>query len=345
MKQWFLLGVAVVLSMFASQSCSDDNRGEAVKPGVTDKPDAPDKKAPLTCFDQAPAGSVSAAPPRAFTGGTCPTLRPGMNDIQSTTTRQFMLAVPSILKDGERLPVVFLWHWLGGSANDFYTRAEVQKAVDAQRFLAVIPEAKAGSTFKWPYSAVDSQGALEEELVFFDDMLSCVAAAYSIVNNCVSSVGVSAGALWTAQLASYRGDYLSSFISLSGGTGGVIKPWSPPPHKMPGLVLWGGPTDNCFGLLMFQQTSQTLETELVNGGHFFLECIHNCGHVQPPLPAGSASAFQALWQFVFDHPYWLAPGESPYKTMGVPAGLPEWCGIGQGSAIPRTGECLDPPAC
>lgn len=30
-------------------------------------------------------------------------------------------------------------------------------------------QAKAGSTFKWPYSAVDSQGALDEELAFFDD--------------------------------------------------------------------------------------------------------------------------------------------------------------------------------
>lgn len=161
----------------------------------------------------------------------------------------------------------------------------------------------------------------------------------------MSSVGVSAGALWIAQLASYRGDYLSSFISLSGGTGGVIEPWSAPGHKMPGLVLWGGPTDSCFGLLMFQQTSLMLESELVNGGHFFLEFVHNCGHVQPPLPAGMASAFQGLWQFVFDHPYWLAPGESPYAAMGIPAGLPEWCGIGRGSATPRVGQCLEPPAC
>jgi hypothetical protein len=164
--------------------------------------------------------------------------------------------------------------------------------------------------------------------------------------NCVSSSGVSAGALWTDQLVGMRGDWIANFMSLSGGTGGLlIKPWTAPKHKMPGFVLWGGPTDNCFGVMNFVETSHDLEENLTSGGHFFLECIHNCGHGVPPFePPAGESKFQSLWQFALDHPFWLKPGESPYSS-GLPSDLPPWCAIGEGSATPATGACPEPPGC
>jgi predicted esterase len=294
--------------------------------------------AALRCSDAPPAGAALAAPPKAYSGGTCPMLMPGVNTIRSTIDRQFILVTPADLGANERVPVIFLWHWLGGDANDFFERGEVQNAVNAQRFIAVIPEAKDGTPFKWPFSAADTQQALDEELVFFDDMLSCVSAEFAVNENCVATAGVSAGALWSAQLASYRGEYLSSFLSLSGGTGGLIKPWGNPAHKLPAIVLWGGPQDTCI-VINFQDTSHDLEQHLTAGGHFFLECVHNCTHNEPPFPAGNTSKYEPLWQFVFDHPFWLAPGQSPYTQGGIPAGMPEWCGIGAGSATIRTGEC------
>jgi hypothetical protein len=30
-------------------------------------------------------------------------------------------------------------------------------------------------------------------------------------------------------------------------------------------------------------------------------------------------------------------------ATGIPAGMPEWCGIGKGA--PRAGECIDPSQC
>jgi len=96
----------------------------------------------------------------------------------------------------------------------------------------------------------------------------------------------------------------------------------------------------------FNEASRTLEADLTSGGHFFLECIHNCGHAKPPLDVPpDASAFAPLWQFVFDHPYWLEAGDSPYAHDGIPALLPTWCSIGQDTAVPRTGECPDGPGC
>jgi predicted esterase len=299
-----------------------------------------------TCADPAPEGAVHAAPLPAYSGGTCPALVAGSNDLPSGgATRRFVLVVPSDLGANETVPLVFLWHWLGGDPEDFVERGDVQSAVDTQRFIAVAPASKGDLQFQWPVSIIDSDSRAEEDFAFFDDMLACVAEQFSVNTDCVSSVGVSAGALFTDQLAGGRGDRLSSIVSLSGGVGGVIKPFGNPEHRMPALVLWGGPTDDCVGVLSFQTLSTTLESDLTSRGHFLVECVHNCGHSTPPFEPSQGSLFGSMWQFAFDHPFWLSPGVSPYQSIGLPAGMPAWCGIGKGGATPREGECINPSEC
>jgi predicted esterase len=299
------------------------------------------------CGDPVPAGATEASDPPKYSG-TCPTLVAGENTISSSgNDRQFMLALPSNLPAGANLPVIFLWHWLGGSAQDFYDKGEIQTAVDTQHFIAVLPEKKGDVAFTWPATSLDTQAREDEELQFFDDMLACVSQQFSVDRNCVGSAGVSAGALWTDQLAGYRSQYLSSFISLSGGTGGIaVKPWHTPTHHLPGIVLWGGDTDACLNVLYFRDLSHDLEDHLTQEGDFFVECIHNCGHAEPPMDAPPGeSAYAALWQFVLDHPFWTSAGQSPYLQNGLPSDMPAWCGIGKDSATPRTGECVNPSAC
>jgi predicted esterase len=293
-----------------------------------------------TCSDDPPPGSPAPPAPKAYSGGMCPMLMAGDNTFASSgNMRTFKLAVPANLQPTEKLPVVFMWHWLGGSAQSFYDKAEVQAAVDSQRFLAVLPSSKGDTLFKWPFETFESQARMDEEFDFFDDMLACVAQQFNVNLNCVSSAGVSAGALFTDQLAGGRGDYLSSIISLSGGVDGAIRPWGHPSHHMPALVLWGGPTDICI-VINFQDASKALEAALVKDGNFILECIHNCGHSEPPFDAPMGlSTYAGLWQFVFDHPYWIPPGKSSYTVNGMPNGMPTWCGLGPGSAVPRVGPC------
>jgi poly(3-hydroxybutyrate) depolymerase len=269
----------------------------------------------------------------------------GRNSIVSEgEDRELILVVPDALGPDEVLPVVFLWHWLGGEAQDFFERAEVQAAADAERFIAVIPEAKGDLQLKWPYSLVDSDDRIDEEAAFFDDMLACVADQYAVNRSCVSSAGVSAGALWTSQLAPRRSGLLASFISLSGGVGAdgdwfnPIQEWAGAAHAMPALVLWGGPTDFCG--VNFQATSQHLEDALAADEHFLLECVHDCSHAEPPLvPPDGMSKYSMLWRFVLDHPFWLDAGASPYQAGGLPAEFPAWCALGAGNARIRDGEC------
>ena len=294
------------------------------------------------CFEAPPDGAEAPPALPEYSGAACPALAPGLNTMESVDgPREFILVEPSDLQPDEIVPVVFLWHWLGGDADSFLEEGAVQEAADQYRFVAVIPEDKDDLLFRWPFSAVDSDARAQEEYIFFDDMLACVAETYPIEPNCVSSVGVSAGALWTAQLAGGRGEYLSSIVSLSGGTGGAVKPWTSSMHAMPAFVLWGGPMDTCI-VLNFEQTSADLEQNLVADGHSIIECVHNCAHSAPPfdVPDG-LTAFAPMWEYVLDHPYWLEDGESPWDA-GLPASVPPWCRMGAGNADIREGMCGEP---
>jgi len=302
------------------------------------------------CGDEPPIGAIVAPEIPAY-GGSCPPIITGYaenvwNVLPSQVgnnmyDRRFLVIVPDDLEPDEHLPVMFMWHWLGGDAQDFYERAEAQDAVNRMRFIAIIPQGgDQGVQFQWPYTALDSDEALEAEFRFFDDMLSCVNEQFNVDKDCVSSVGVSAGALMTSQLAGGRGDRLASFLSLSGGTGGTfVKPWTEPRHKMPGLVLWGGENDTCI-VINFQDTSHDLEMHLQEGGHFVVECIHNCNHSTPPFDVSDGmTAFAPLWDFMFAHPYWLEAGESPYNSAGLPPSMPTWCAVGVGNAVPPPEPC------
>jgi predicted esterase len=325
---------------------------------TTGAPDPTDTDDPPSghprCGDAPPPDAVLAPEIPAYEGA-CPIIETGFMDGQPPNflpqqvgpnmyQRSFLVIVPEDMTPDERLPVMFMWHWLGGSAQDFYERAAAQDAVDRLRFIAVIPNGRdtdQGTLFKWPFSIADADESMQAEFKFFDDMLACVHEQFNVDKDCVSSVGVSAGALFTSQLlAGGRGDRLASFLSLSGGTGGAfVKPWTPPAHKMPALVLWGGPNDFCVAV-DFEQTSQDLEQKLVEGGHFVTECIHNCNHSTPPfeVPEGM-TPFAPLWDFMFDHPYWLRPGESPYNEIGLPPSMPAWCAVGVGNAVPPAEPC------
>lgn len=303
---------------------------------------------PLACFGEPPADAP--APPELVDAAGCPALAAGANTVDG---RKFLIAMPSDTKADEKLPVVFLWHWLGGSGQGFIDKAEVQTAVDHYRFIGVAMEAKGDLQFKWPVLSAstpifgNSDARVEEDLKFFDRTLACVNKSFHINRQCVSSVGVSAGALFTQVLAGKRSDVLSSIESLSGGEGNPVRAWNEGPHKLPAMVLWGGPTDNCLNLFSFEQLSKNLESKLGPNGHFLVECIHNCGHAVPPfepLP-NSPTTFGVMWEFVLDHPRWLKAGDSPWLKSGFPNGFPSWCGMGVGKATPRVGVCKDKSSC
>jgi hypothetical protein len=312
----------------------------------------------VRCGVPAPEGAPRALPAPRYSGGTCPRLVPGRNVLRTAGgMRAFHLVVPRGGDAGAApMPLLFGWHWLNGSATGFIERGQVQANADRRRFIGAFPEKKGdlGIGFGsvrfdpgWPYLNFHTPARIEEEAQFFDDMLACIAAQYPVDLDCVSSAGVSAGALWTAQLAQVRSERLASAIILSGGIGpatvlgaGLIdaRTWSGARHRLPMMILWGGPIDQCG--LNFNVASRNLQNAVGRAGHFIEECLHNCGHTVPPVDP--MYGIGAIWQFFLDHPYWLAPGDSPYLAAGLPMSAPTWCAIGAGRATPRVGSCPDP---
>ncbi|HEY1555175.1 MAG TPA: hypothetical protein VGF94_10125 [Kofleriaceae bacterium] len=360
-----------VLALACTFACGGHGggAGEPDAPAMRPTPDAPRPDAPapdaasyrFLCQAPPPLDAPQPLGPPPPAAG-CPALVAGTNTITSSgVTRTFQLVLPTTPRPGEAYPVMFMWYWLGGSSDGFITDGEVQAAVDDERYIAIVPNdigayvlGDTSFDVRWPFDVTQSPDRMNQEFTFFDDMLACVEQQYDINQSCVSTVGVSAGALFNDQLAQARSQTLSAFISLSGGVDDtIIKPWAGASRALPGIVLWGGDGPpvtqtkdilGCFGIGMdFSVASHDLEQSLVAGGNFFIECEHNCGHVEPPVdsPPGQ-SKFAGIWQFAFDHPFWLAPGASPYLTTGLPDTLPGWCGIGAGGATPRTGDC--PPA-
>ena len=310
----------------------------------------------MRCGAFAPAGVMHAPPPPAYSGGTCPTLAPGRNVLTSSgARRELLLIVPEGYDPAtERVPLVVLWHHIAGDASALARDVQAQANADELRFIAAIPEKKgdltisiAGYSFDpvWPYLEATSADRLREEVVFFDDMLSCIAAAYAIDTDCVSTGGVSSGGLFVPQLIERRSDRLASAIIVAGGIGPAtsygsdVRGFTSAAHRLPVLIGWGG-DDTCG--VDFARASRNFEARL--DGHFLMECIHNCGHGPPPVD-DPAYGLSLVWNFVFDHPFWLPDGRSPYLDNGFREGTPSWCGIGAGSAVPRTGSCPSTTSC
>ncbi|MFV8748974.1 hypothetical protein ACNOYE_00325 [Nannocystaceae bacterium ST9] len=300
------------------------------------------------CGTEPPEGA-ELAPPLPTYAGTCPILEPGELNLIDTGggERSFILVVPSDLAEGEVLPVMAMFHWLGADANSFYERAEVQAAVDYYRFIAIIPNGRDIDDFvpfRWPFAVSDLDFLMDQDFDFFDDMLACVAEQFDVDKECVSAMGVSAGAMFSSMLASRHGDRLASYISLSGGVGGLIKPWQTGGNVMPAMVLWGGRQDFCIAI-DFAVASKQLEMDLEAAGHPVVECIHNCTHAtppfEPPIDQPDLPTFAPTWEFMLAHPYWLEDGYSPYSEFdSMPAPWPEWCAFGANHAVERVGECM-----
>lgn len=293
------------------------------------------------------AGSrTSTTPPPlpAYSDGACPRLVGGRTSSTSVITgftsrgvpRQFRLLVPRAYDGTRPFPVMFAWHWLNASSASFVRDGELETAVEQMEFITVLPDKKLRPdgnkqyVFDWPFAEPTGQG-IEEELVFFDDMLACVGQQYNVDLRRIYGIGVSAGALWVTHLSTTsRVQHFAAIESLSGGLGEVAGAWrmnyTPQPNKFPTLVLWGGAND-WLGL-SFDRASRRYQDALLADGHFVLSCVHDAGHAMPPImgPAGQ-TRFYALWRFMLDHPYGLAPGDSPYATSGVPPEMPSWCTI------------------
>lgn len=215
----------------------------------------------------------------------------------------------------ENLPVVFVWHPLGGTARDMVNWLDLDTYAEDVGAIVVIPNSLDSNLFEWDFW----NGGTDDQTLY-DDLRTCVSQEFNANMKKVSATGMSAGALWTTWLAIHRGDTLSTVLPFSGGTD-PVQSYSTPASKFPALINYGGDEDVFSGggaAVDFKQTSINFSNELYADAHEVVLCNHNLGHTIPPEGRDMMDA-------------WLTT-----QTYGEPntvdlAALPDYCMLYDGS--------------
>lgn len=223
--------------------------------------------------DAGPKGPTPAKPISYSAGSACPKLVKGENTFWSWgIDRKVDIYLPKNTNDAGLL---FLWHGLGGSKENFGKGMNAQGLANALQAVVAVPQGGVKFT-GWGWGNEDEA---TEDAALFDDLLTCIDGQFDIDNARVWSMGFSAGALWTSWLAMHRSTFLASAVAWSGGTGENSNKYKTPKRKIPMLLAWGGPNDNAG--MKFQQTTLTMAKNLRKDGHFVTTCDHGLGHTIP----------------------------------------------------------------
>lgn len=255
---------------------------------------------------------AGTAPLAAVSDGACPDLDDGNVDLVSAgLDRTVKILLPE--SGGEGKPVVFAWYPLGGSAQWLVSALDLRGFADAVDAIVVVPSAADGAAFEWAFADA-AEG--NEDLVLYDDVRACLYEQYAVDLGRVSSMGFSAGALWTSYLSVHRGDTLSAILPFSGGADPVVA-YETPAGPFAALLPFGGPNDLYGGgVVDFAETTGNFADDLAADGHFVVVCDHGGGHT---IPAEGRDMMDA---WLVAHTY----GE-PSPFVGDISAFPDYCAI------------------
>ena len=244
-----------------------------------------------------------------YSGDACPALEDGDNRAWPSggEERDFRLLLPD---EPEGAPLLFAWHWLGGSADDIINYMDLESYAD--QGAVVIAADSRGLSVEW-----DSLGPAEGngDLILFDDLLTCAWQQFGVDVDRVHSFGMSAGGLWTTYLTMHRAEWHASTAPLSGGAD--ANSYVTPAAQIPVLVSWGGASD-MYGPFSFDTSSRYFIDRLREDGHFVAECMHSNGHQLPP------DSTDYLWTWFEAHE--RGAEDEPFEE-GLPASFPDFCGL------------------
>lgn len=263
----------------------------------------------------APAGPVYLARPVDEPSGTCPGFKKkGLDGLTvDGESREVWAWWPNELPT-EPMGVVFAWHGLGDNAENFAAGMDLEGLSKRNDVLVLAPNSADPFLFTWDYF-----NAGGNDVILYEDLRACAAAAFDLDLDRVTSLGFSFGALWTTWLSMHHSDTLAAALVLSGGTGeSVGLPYLTPATDIPVLGNWGGDADTFnTGItnVDFAATMADYLDSLRADGHVAIGCDHGRGHSVPPEFDDQVDAFLMAHRF----------GEpSPFADGGLD-GLPDYC--------------------
>jgi predicted esterase len=265
----------------------------------------------------APAPAAPAPPAFAMAMGPEPTLPPIVGECPVFMNGTVMVAGHKsiVLQVGEPNKggaVLFYWHGTGSSASEgagYNGNAEV---VASGGIVAAFNGSQSSGR------GGDCSGTAAHNMADFeatDQIVACGKMMHGIDARRIYTTGCSAGGLQSGCLAQMRSSYIAAAAPNSGG---VVAPQAWQTEHTPAIfTMHGGPSDQV--IVVFSQTSATLDQSAKSHGSFVVNCDHQGGHCQAP-----ADLQKAGWQFMKDH-YW-GISESPW-AKGMPPGVPDYCKV------------------
>ncbi len=242
--------------------------------------------------------------------GTCPDLDDGVISDFATGDTDYRVKIV-LPPDPVGAPVIFAWHWLGGSSGDIVRTMDLDDLAEDEGVIIIAPDSD-GSAYEWHF--LDGPDG-NPDLLLFEDLLSCIWQQYDVDLDRIYSLGMSAGGLMTTYVTMHEAQWLAATAPFSGGT--IDGFYDTPERPLPILLTWGGASDT-YSTLSFDDTSQHFSSNVQADGSFVVECVHSGGHT---IPNG---ATDYAWEFFVDHPMGVDP--EPY-AQALPGDFPSWCSL------------------
>jgi poly(3-hydroxybutyrate) depolymerase len=232
--------------------------------------------------------------------------------------RNFNFFAPTEPGEGP-LPVVFLFHGLGDSAESVIGYTDFDDLVDEGNFLLVVPEGAnntdGSQVFPVDWNTLAAQYNNDnQDLVFFDDMLKCVGEQFNVDADRIYITGMSGGGLMTTFVGLHRTDVVAAIAPMSGG---YLQAWPAEVTTRPWLVGWGGENDIAVGT-NFNDAANNLIANLLDSENSVIACNHNEEHTWP------LAMTPAIWTFLSS--FERGVDADPFAE-GLPDVFPDYCEI------------------
>ncbi len=288
--------------------------------------------------------------------GDCPELTAGWNtdfivngEESKALVRSFILSLPDGIAMKRGWPVVFNWHGVGVTADNFLPMLDTWQNNDIMPFILVTPEDNNLQMATVPPQGVDwdnlvlDNGSIEAEL--YDRLIECLDRQFGVDYTHIHLTGFSAGSIACDSLGVMRGEQIASIFTYSGAYfsnpenpadlgaafSGFIK-WPPldTANKFVQVLVHGAGDANCgtrngcdiwstIGLSVNFEHMAEFDAPYLSGlGHDVILCDHDQGHLMTGVTQPS------LIQFFKDHP--LGTDISPYRN-GLTGQFAEFCAL------------------
>jgi len=160
-----------------------------------------------------PAPVLPAAPP-CPAGTTCKDQTISSGGL----TRNYILHTPSKYDGTTAVPLVFVLHGYGSSADAMHADTGFDEKSDAENFVVVYPNGAAPS-HSWNSGIDPNGGSTADDITFFRDLIAKLESEYNIDSNRIYATGLSNGAAMSHHIAALMPDVIAAVAPVEGAVG------------------------------------------------------------------------------------------------------------------------------